>query len=294
LGRRDLALLAVGVTAVSFSAVLVREADAPSIAVAFYRCAMASTILVPLGLARHRDEYRKLTRTQWRLAIASGVVLSAHFATWISSLSFTTVAASAVLVQTLPLWVAALGGFIGERPSRRALLGMGVALVGTAIIAGGGFEGGTRALVGDLLALAGALFAAIYVLLGRSLRQQMSLVAYSSIVYAASAGVLAMVMVASGTNFVGYPSKTWLMFVLITAGPQFLGHTTFNYLLGHVRASIVAVALLAEPVGATILAWVILGEAPGIATAIGGAVVLVGVYLAIAAESRAVDVVPVE
>jgi drug/metabolite transporter (DMT)-like permease len=294
LQRRDLLLLIVGVTAVSFSAVLVREADAPSFAVAFYRCAMASVVLVPLGLVRHRDEYRRLTPRQWRLALASGVVLSAHFATWISSLSFTTVAASAVLVQTLPLWVAAFGRFVGERPSRRALVGMGVAIVGTAIIAGGGFEGGSRAVLGDLLALAGAVFAAIYVLLGRTLRQQLSLVTYSSIVYAASATVLAVVMAVSGTAFLGYPSKTWLMFVLITAGPQFLGHTTFNYLLGHVRASIVAVALLAEPVGATLLAWLILGERPGIATAIGGAVVLVGVYLAIAAESRAVDVAPVE
>jgi drug/metabolite transporter (DMT)-like permease len=292
--RRDVALLAVGVTAVSFSAVLVREADAPSIAVAFYRCAMASVILVPLGLARHRDEYRNLSPRQWRLAIASGVVLSAHFATWISSLSFTTVAASAVLVQTLPLWVALLGRFVGERPSRSALVGMGVALAGTAVIAGGGFHGGSRALLGDLLALAGAVFAAIYVLLGRSLRQEVSLVTYSSIVYAASAAVLGVVMVASRTAFVGYPSKTWLMFVLITAGPQFLGHTTFNYLLGHVKASIVAVALLAEPVGATLLAWAILGEAPGAATVIGGAIVLTGVYLAITAETRAVDVVAVE
>jgi drug/metabolite transporter (DMT)-like permease len=292
--RRDLLLLVVGVTAVSFSAVLVREADAPSFAVAFYRCAMASVILVPLGLLRHRDEYRRLSPRQWRLAVASGVVLAAHFATWISSLSFTTVAASAVLVQTLPLWVAAFGRFVGERPTRRALTGMGIAVVGTAIIAGGGFHGGSRAVVGDLLALAGAIFAAIYVLLGRSLRQELSLVTYSSIVYAAAACVLGLVMLVSGTAFFGYPSETWLMFVLITAGPQFLGHTTFNYLLGHVRASIVAVALLAEPVGATILAWIILDEPPGAATVIGGAVVLIGVYVAIAAESRAADVAHVE
>jgi drug/metabolite transporter (DMT)-like permease len=294
LERRDVALLVVGVTAVSFSAVLVREADAPSVAVAFYRCAMASVVLVPLGLVRHRAEYRRLSPTQWRLALASGVVLAAHFATWISSLSFTTVAASAVLVSTLPLWVAAFGRFVGERPSRRALTGMGVAIVGTAIIAGGGFEGGGRALFGDFLAVAGAIFAAVYVLLGRSLRQQLSLVTYSSIVYTTSAVVLGGVMIASGTAFVGYPSKTWLMFVLITVGPQFLGHTTFNYLLGHVRASVVAVALLAEPVGATILAWLILGEAPGPATVIGGAVVLAGVYMSIAAETRTADVAPVE
>jgi len=292
--RRSIVLLIVGVTAVSFSAVLVREADAPSLAIAFYRCAMASVVLLPLGLARHREEYGRLSKRQWQLALASGVVLSAHFATWISSLSFTTVAASAVLVQTLPLWVAAFGRFVGERPARRALFGMAIALAGTLVIAGGGFHGGSRALFGDLLALAGAVCAAIYVLLGRSLRQQLSLVTYSSIVYATSAVALAAVMVASGTAFVGYPAKTWLVFGLITAGPQFLGHTTFNYLLGHMRASFVAVALLAEPVGATILAWAILGEAPGPATLVGGAIVLAGVYLAIAAETRAADVVAVE
>ena len=292
--RRSVALLIVGVTAVSFSAVLVREADAPSMAIAFYRCGLASVVLIPLGLARHREEYRRLSKRQWRLALASGVVLSGHFATWISSLSFTTVAASAVLVQTLPLWVAAFGRFIGERPARRALAGMAIALAGTLVIAGGGFHGGSRALLGDLLALAGAVFAAIYVLLGRTLRQELSLVTYSSIVYATSAVALAGVMLVSGTAFVGYPAKTWLVFGLITAGPQFLGHTTFNYLLGHVRASVIAVALLAEPVGATILAWAILGEAPGAATALGGAIVLAGVYLAIAAETRAADVVAVE
>src|SRR5262249_57122973 len=113
-------------------------------------------------------------------AVRAGVVAASHFAPWISSLSFPTVAASAVLVQTLPLWVAAFGRFVGERPSRRALAGMGVALLGTAIIAGGGFHGGSRAVLGDLLALAGAIFAAIYVLLGRTLRQQLSLVTYSS------------------------------------------------------------------------------------------------------------------
>jgi len=162
---------------------------------------------------------------------------------------------------------------------------MAIAVAGTLVIVGGGFDGGSRALLGDVLALAGAVFAAIYVLLGRSLRQELSLVTYSSVVYATSAVALAAMMIASRTAFTGYPAKTWLVFVLITAGPQFLGHTTFNYLLGHVRASIVAVALLA---------WMILGEAPGPATVVGGVIVLAGVYVAIAAETRAADVVAVE
>jgi drug/metabolite transporter (DMT)-like permease len=297
MSRRHLLLLIVGVTAVSFSAVLVRLADAPAFAVAFYRCAFASVILVPLGLIRHRVEYRRLTPAQWRLALLSGAVLAAHFATWISSLSFTTVAAAAVLVQTQPVFVAMLGRFVGERPTRRGLVGMGIALGGAVVISSSGLAGGDRAVLGDLLALAGAFFAAVYVVLGRSLRQEISLVTYTSIVYSTAGVALALVMLVSGTAFFGYPAKAWLLFALITAGPQFLGHTVFNYLLGHLRASIVAISLLAEPVGATALAFLILNEAPPASTLIGGAIVLVGVYLAIAAEASRIPEVlsqPVE
>lgn len=294
--RRHIVWLVVGVTAVSFSAVLVRLADAPAIGIAFYRVFLASVILVPLGLIRHRDEYRRLDRRAWRLALLAGVFLAAHFATWISSLSYTTVAAAAVLVQTMPIWVALFGGFIGERTSRRAWLGIGIGLAGTLVISSGGLAAGGTALFGDALALAGALFAAIYVLLGRSLRPQISVVTYTSIVYGTAAAVLAVVMVGTGTPFFGYPPETWLMFGLITAGPQFLGHTTFNYLLEHVRASVVAIALLAEPVGATLLAYLILGEVPGLVTVVGGAIVLVGVFVAIRAEAAAMPQVlsPVE
>jgi drug/metabolite transporter (DMT)-like permease len=277
--------MVVGVTAVSFSSVLVRLADAPAFAVAFYRCAFAAVILIPLGLLRSRAEYASLSPGRWRLAILTGLALGAHFATWIPSLSFTTVAASAVLVQTQPLWVALFGRFIGEPPTRKALVGIGIALGGTLVISGGGFSGGGRALFGDLLALAGAVFAAIYVLAGRSLRRELSVVPYTSIVYTVAALALGAVMAVSGTPFFGYPPETWGVFALITVGPQFLGHTVFNFLLGHVRASVVAVALLAEPVGATILAFAILGEAPGSTTVIGGAVILLGVYVAIRAES---------
>jgi drug/metabolite transporter (DMT)-like permease len=297
MSRRHLLLLIVGVTAVSFSAVFVRLADAPAFAVAFYRCAFASVILVPLGLVRHRTEYRRLTPGQWRLALLSGSALAAHFATWISSLSFTTVAAAAVLVQAQPVFVALLGRFVAERPTRRGLVGMGVALIGAVVISSGGFTGGDRAVLGDLLAVTGALFAAVYVVLGRSLRQEISLVTYTSIVYSTAGAMLAIVMLVSATPFFGYPAHAWVLFALITAGPQFLGHTVFNYLLGHVRASIVAISLLAEPVGATALAFVILHETPPVSTLIGGAIVLAGVYLAIVAEaSRMPDVLsqPVE
>lgn len=286
--RRDLGLLGLGIVAVSFSSVLVRIAgneDAPAFAIAFYRCAFASAILVPLAWVRHRDELRSLTTRQWRLALLSGLVLGGHFATWIPSISLTTVAASAVLVQTQPIWVALFGRFVGERPTRLGIAGIGVAIAGTLVISGGGFQAGSRAAAGDLLAIAGALFGAIYVLLGRNLRPSISLVTYTGVVYTTSALALAGVMLATRTPFTGFSPEVWGLFLLITLGPQFGGHTVFNYLLGHLRASIVSVALLAEPVGAAILALVILGEVPPVSTLVGGAIVLAGVFVAIRAEA---------
>jgi drug/metabolite transporter (DMT)-like permease len=277
-------LLTVGVLAVSCSAVLVRLADAPGLAQAFYRCALAAAVIVPIGLVRHREDFRSLSHAQWGLAVVSGLFLAAHFATWIPSLSYTSVAASTVIVTTQPLWVAVFGGFAGERTSRRALAGIAVALAGTLVITGGDLGGGGRALTGDLLALVGAVCAAVYVLAGRRLRQELSVVVYTSIVYTTAAAALAVCMAASGTRFAGYPPKTWLLFALMTIGPQFLGHSVFNYVLGHVRASVVAVAVMAEPVGATVLAMAILGESPSLGAVLGGALILGGVYVAIASE----------
>ena len=285
--RRHLALLVVGVTAVSFSAVFVRLAEAPALAVAFYRCFFASVVLVPWAIMRHREALRTVPRHERRLLVFAGVALAAHFATWIPSISFTTIAAAAVLVQTMPIWVALMGPAFGERTPRAAWLGIGVALVGTVVIGGAGFGGGGRALIGDLLATAGAMFAALYILLGRRVRQSLPVVPYTAVVYGVSACGLGLAMVLSRTPFTGFSSQTWLLFLAITIGPQFLGHTVFNYLLEHVRPSVVSVALLAEPVGATLLAAIFLDETPGAFTVIGAAVILVGVYLAIRAEAAA-------
>ena len=287
--RRHLALLVLGVTATSFSAVLVRLADAPAFAVAFYRCAMAAAVLLPIALARRGEELRSLSRLQVGLAVLAGAFLAAHFATWIPSLSLTSVAASSVLVTTQPLWVAAFGRVVGERVSRRALVGIAVAFGGTLVISGGDLGGGGRAIAGDGLAIAGAICAAAYVVSGRNLRRDLSLVSYVAIVYTTAAALLAVAMVASGTRFVGYEPKVWLLFLAITAGPQLMGHTVFNYLLGHLEAGVVAVAIMAEPVGATLLALLILRESPPVAAVAGGALILVGVYLAIASQVRERD-----
>ena len=287
--RRHIVLLAVSVTAVSTSAVLIRAADdlgVPALAIAFYRCALASVVLLPLLWVGHRDELRALSPPSRWLLLGSGLALGCHFAAWVSSLSYTSIAASSVLVQTMPIWVALAGPLIGEHTSRRGWAGIMIALLGTAAIAGASSGGSfTNPVLGDALAIAGAIFAAIYVLIGRKVRQELSLVGYAGSVYAIAAAALGLAMLASGTPFVGFPAEAWLLFAAMTAGPQFLGHTVFNHLLGEMKASVVSVALLAEPVGATLLGVLVYQERPGAQVVAGAIVVLVGVAITVLAES---------
>jgi drug/metabolite transporter (DMT)-like permease len=288
--RRHVVWLVVGVSAVSTSAVLIRAADdldVQPLTIAFYRCAMASAVLVPVAWARHRDELRGLSRGSRRLLVVAGVALGCHFATWVSSLSYTSVAASVVLVQTMPIWVALAGPLIGERTSPRGWLGIGVALAGTVVIvaASGGNSDAPNPVLGDVLALAGAIFAAAYLVIGRHVRRELSFIAYSASVDVVAAVALAAAMLVSGTPFAGFPAEAWVLFAAMTAGPQFLGHTVFNLLLGELKASVVAVALLAEPIGATLLAFLVFDERPGPQVLVGAAVVLVGVAITVLAES---------
>jgi drug/metabolite transporter (DMT)-like permease len=284
---RTIGLLVLGVVAVSFSAIFIRLSDAPPMTVAMYRNAIAAAILVPVALARHRPELRSLTPRQWGLAALAGVFLAAHFATWIPSLDYTTVAASTVLVTTQPLWVAAIAYLaFRERLSRAAVIGILVALAGTAIVSGGDVSLSGRAVFGDMLALVGAGLAACYFVIGRGLRRQMSLLAYVSVCYTVCALVMIPVVAASGQPFLDLRWQDWGLLVLMALVPQILGHTVFNYLLGEVEATVIAIAVMGEPVGASLLALAFFGETPPWTAAAGGALILTGVYVAITAQAR--------
>ena len=286
MSRRQLALLAVGVVAVAFSSILIRLADAPALSIAFYRNAIAAAVVVPLALVRNGDELRALTARQWATAVFAGGFLAAHFALWIPSLSYTTVAASTVLVTTQPVWVGLIGRALGESVSRRGLVGIGLSVVGAVVISGGDLGLSRRAAFGDLLALLGAVAAAAYFLSGRSVRRRLSLVPYVAIAYATCAIVLAVVVAISGEPFGGFPAEAWLLFVLMALVPQFLGHTVFNYLLAEVEASVVAIAVTGEPVGATLLALAFFGEVPRWTAFAGGALILAGIYVTVSSASR--------
>jgi len=265
------------VLAVSAAAILIRLAEAPAIGVAFWRCALGAALLLPPALMRRerfprgRDLY---------VGVASGVALGAHFGFWISSLDHTSVAASVVLVSTQPVFVAILAYLLfGERTSPLSFAGILAALAGTAVIAGDDSVG-SAALLGNALALVGAVTIAIYVLIGRSSRTGgIGVLPYSVVVYSAAALALLPVALLLEVRLWGYSGETWLWLWAITLGPQIMGHTVFNWALRYVEASVISGTILAEPVVSALLAWLILSEKPGVATVVGGAVVLSGLVL---------------
>jgi drug/metabolite transporter (DMT)-like permease len=285
---RSAVLLVVGTVAVGFAAIFIRLADAPSLSIAFYRNAIAAAILLPLAIARHPGELRRLSRRQAALLVLSGAFLAVHFATWISSLALTTVAASVVLVTAAPIFtVAAERVFFGQRASRRVLVGILLALVGTLVISGGALAVSGRAALGDLLALAGAVAGAGYFLAGQRLRPAVSLLTYSGVVYAICAVLLLVTVLIAGDPLGGFDAETWWMLLLLALVPQIVGHTTFNYLLADLDATVVTVAVMGEPVVSALLAVAFFGEVPSWSTIVGGLVLLAGIYVALTSRSRA-------
>jgi drug/metabolite transporter (DMT)-like permease len=276
-GRLALPAVAVGVLAVSAAAIFIRLAEAPAIAVAFWRCALGAAVLLPPAIVRKEQFPRGRTLF---IGMVSGVALGAHFGFWISSLDYTSVAASVVLVSTQPVFVAILAYLLfGERTSPLSFAGILVALAGTVIIASDDSVG-SAALFGNALALIGAVAVAVYVLIGRSSRTGgVGVLPYSIVVYSAAALALLPVALLFGVELWGYSGETWFWLWAITLGPQLMGHTVFNWALRYVEASIVSGTILAEPVVSSLLAWVILFERPGLPTILGGAVVLFGLFM---------------
>lgn len=286
-----LAALALAVVAVSTSAILIRYSSAPSLVKAFYRVLFATLLLVPFALTRHREAFGHLALRDWLIAGAGGVALALHFAAWFESLQWTSVAASVTIVQSQVLFVAVGAAlFLSERVTRRTLAGMLVALCGIAVMSVGNALLGTNVtgvapLYGNFLALVGAVCAAGYVLVGRSLRQRIPLVPYVIVVYSVCTVVLLALTVASGASLLGYPPHEWLLFLGMALGPGLFGHTVLNWALAHVESSVVSVSLLGEPIGSALLALVLLGEIPSTITVVGGAVVLLGI--SVTARARA-------
>jgi drug/metabolite transporter (DMT)-like permease len=279
--------LIIGVFAVSTGAIFARLADAPALVIAAYRVGLASLILAPLAWFKARHEIAALSRRELKLAVISGFFLAMHFATWISSLDYTSVANSVVLVNTNPLWVGLLTPFVvKERVKRATVVSIIISVIGGSIIGYGDFATGGKALLGDALALIGSICAAIYLLLGRNLRRKLSLLPYIFICYGSAAVILWIIVLCLGMPLSGFSRTTFFALWGMALISQLTGHTSYNWALKWFSAGLIAVSLLGEPIGATILAYIIFNEGLTAYKIIGGIFILAAIYIAASAESK--------
>ena len=273
--------LIIAVAAVSTGAVFARLADAPPLVIAAYRVGIASLILAPVAYWKAKDELLKLSGQDIKLAMLSGFFLALHFAAWISSLNYTSIANSVVLVNTNPLWVALLTPFVTkERIRPAAIISIVISVIGGLIIGAGDFAIGGQALVGDFLALAGSICAAVYLLLGRNLRRKLSLLTYIFICYSSAAVILWCAVLSFQMQITGFDSGTLAAFFAMAIVPQLIGHTSYNWSLKWFSTNLIAVSLLGEPVGATILGYIIFDEGLTGLKIIGGMLILFAICFA--------------
>lgn len=286
-GGTDLLLLGVGVLGICLSAPLTVLAAVPALALAFWRNLFGTVLLAPLAAFGRRAELRALDRrTVLRCGVA-GVLLAAHFGTWISSLSLTSVASSVALVTTTPVWIAAYLRITGHPVSRRVWIGLALAVAGTVAAAGADVTVSTAAIVGDLLALAGAGFVAGYTVLGDRVRQTVSTTTYVLLCYGTCAAVLLVVCLAGQVPLTGFPLSSWLLILAITLCAQIAGHTVFNRVIVSVGPTTVALASLLEVPGSALLAYVLVGQVPPLLVIPGLLIVLAGIALVISSGDRA-------
>jgi drug/metabolite transporter (DMT)-like permease len=273
-------LIPIGVLAASTASIFIKLCDAPALIIATYRMVLASLILLPYAL------YKKTGRTWGRKEIgwliASGLFLSLHFMFWIGSLKYTSVASSVVLVTTYPIFVG-IGSrfFLKERMGLYLVFGIILSVLGSGLISYGDMAISREALMGDGLALLGAIAVSGYFLVGRKMRKSQDLLSYIFPVYSAAGFLLVIFSLLSQKNFFGYSWTTYLFFLLLALIPQLIGHTTINWALKYLPASMVGVTYLGEPVGSSILAYFILNEELTSWKVFGGILILAGILTAL-------------
>ncbi len=303
-------VLILGILSASTAAIFIRLAQqfAPSLVIAALRLTFATILIAPFAISRQWREIRTLTQHQWGLILLSGFFLALHFASWITSLEYTTVASSVVLVTSTPLWVALLLPITLKEPMHKvAIIGLIIAMTG-AIIVGlsdsctwqgnhltcpslSTFVQG-NAFLGDILALFGAIMAAFYILIGRRLRSSVSLLSYIFGVYGSAALLLIVLALFSGQKLSGYPAQAYGWSFMLAIFPQILGHSSFNWALRYLSAGYVSISLLGEPISSTILAMIFLNETPGWMKIMGSILILGGIALASLTEFKKKPPIP--
>jgi len=255
-------------------------AEAPPLVIATYRLTIASIILIPIASIKSLRGLNKLSRRDVLLILLSSVFVALHFGLWITSLSYTSIASSVVLATSHPAFVAVVSYFLWrERLNKLAISGIVVALTGVIFINYGGFTFGSRALLGDLLALAAGFSVGAYLIIGGQLRARIDILSYLTLIYSGAAVVLLIATTISGHSFFGYSPTTYTMLILLALIPQLLGHSYLNLAVRLIPVTLVSVAILGEPVGAIILGSFILGEMPTVNELLGGLLILGGIFI---------------
>jgi drug/metabolite transporter (DMT)-like permease len=276
-------VLAIALVAVSHGAIFARLADAAPLAIAAWRLGIACFVVLPVAAAT--GPAGLITARHAGLAAGAGLLLAVHFATWIASLDYTTIARSVLFVSTAPIWVAVIEAGLGRGlPSPMMQAALAAAMAGAAIVSSGEFGGG--AFTGDALALAGAIAMAGYLLLSREAQAALPFRAYLGIAYGTAALALWFAVLATGTQATGFGATTWWALAGMALVSQLVGHGGYNWALRHLPPLFVAVALIGEPVLASLLGWCLLGEEPGWRTAAGGILILAAIALAVRAGLR--------
>jgi drug/metabolite transporter (DMT)-like permease len=285
----DALLLLVAVIGISFSGPLMAATAAPALAIAFWRNAMGGSLAVSTALLRRAGELRRLERSVLGSAALAGVALAVHFGTWVPSLTMTSVASATALVCSQPIFTALIARLRGRHLRPVAWIGIGVATAGAVLITGADFGVSARALAGDLLALVGAVAAAVYVTIGASARRRMSTTSYTAICYATCAVLLLLVCLLCGLRLVGYSANAWLKLVLVTVCAQLLGHSLINVVLRSTSATVVSLIILLEVPGAALIAFVWLHQHPPALALPGVGLLLVGLLVMARIGARADD-----
>ena len=275
--------LFVGVLSVSFAAVFIRLADAPPLVIAAYRLTIASVILIPIASIRTRQSLKsliRLSRHDVLLILLSSVFVALHFGLWITSLSYTSIASSVILVTSHPAFVAVISYFLwGERLNKLTIGGIVVALTGVIFINYGGLTFGSRAILGDVLALTAGFAMGAYLVIGGQLRARIGILSYLTIIYTCAALILLAATIIFGHSLFGYSPVTYIMLILLALVPQLIGHSCLNLAVRLIPVTLVSVAILGEPVGATLLGYFILSEIPTLNEIVGGLIILGGIFM---------------
>ncbi len=279
--------LFIGVLSVSFAAIFIRLADAPPLVIAAYRLTIASIILIPIATVKSLKSLNKLSRHDMPLILLSSLFLALHFALWITSLSYTSIASSLILVTSHPAFVAVISYFLwGERLEKLAISGIAVTLLGVIVVNYGGFTFGSQAMLGNLLALTAGFAMGAYLLIGGQLRARIDILSYLTILYTCSAVLLLAAAIIAGHSFFGYSPITYVMLILLALVPQLIGHSSLNLAVRLIPVTFVSVAILGEPVGATLLGSLLLSEIPTTNEIVGGLLILGGIFVVLRQNPR--------